>query len=75
MLFLARIPLLLASPLVEGLPGASNPWFALVHYENILFKVTLAFILLAMTKERLERRPYVLLEMAPRKGEEGMAAP
>jgi hypothetical protein len=51
-LFFVRDVLVLLAPLEEGLPGATSLWYAVFHYEIILYLIAIAYCYLAMAKER-----------------------
>jgi diguanylate cyclase (GGDEF)-like protein len=55
-LFLLRTPLGAASHLAPGDKLAMSGWFELLSLEALLFTISIAFILLAMAKERTEYR-------------------
>ena len=54
--FYARVPLAIAMPMPDGLQGFSSGIFAILNFEGILFAIAIAFIVLAMAKERGELR-------------------
>jgi diguanylate cyclase (GGDEF)-like protein len=52
----ARIVMTLSSPMLQNAPLISGAAFTLLSFGTLLFTVVLAFLLLNMTKERLELR-------------------
>jgi len=55
-LFLLRTPLIAMLPLSESSTFAMSGWLELLSVEGLLFTISIAFILLAMAKERTELR-------------------
>jgi diguanylate cyclase (GGDEF)-like protein len=55
-LFLLRTPLAATMPLVPAGPVIESVWLIVMTFEALLFTISIAFILLAMAKERAEYR-------------------
>ncbi|QIJ75130.1 diguanylate cyclase [Methylobacterium sp. NI91] len=53
-LYWIRIPLAVATPLPVSI-GTASPWFAILAFAGTLFSVAIAFVFMALTKERAER--------------------
>lgn len=53
-LFLLRTPLGSALPWMQHKPAFDNVWLTVLSFEALLFTIAIAFILLAMAKERVE---------------------
>ncbi|ARQ01842.1 GGDEF domain-containing protein [Pseudorhodoplanes sinuspersici] len=53
-LFLLRTPLGSALPWIRTKPDVDNVWLTVLSFEALLFTIAIAFILLAMAKERVE---------------------
>ena len=50
-----RIPLAAMVPPPNFAPGSDSPWFAVLCFVGTLYSVAIAFVLMALTKERAER--------------------
>jgi diguanylate cyclase (GGDEF)-like protein len=55
-LFLLRTPLVLMLPWAPGSQVHESVWLTVLSFEALLFTIAIAFILLAMAKERIEYR-------------------
>jgi diguanylate cyclase (GGDEF)-like protein len=55
-LFLLRTPLVASMPWVPAGPVVESVWLTVMTFEALLFTISIAFILLAMAKERAEYR-------------------
>ncbi|MEH3119531.1 MAG: GGDEF domain-containing protein [Methylorubrum populi] len=66
-LYWIRIPLALAAPLPASVSMAS-PWFAILCFAGTLFSVAIAFVFMALTKERAEREQRQAAETDPLTG-------
>ncbi|HEY7245067.1 MAG TPA: GGDEF domain-containing protein [Xanthobacteraceae bacterium] len=55
-LFLLRTPLVLMLPWSPGVQVYESVWLTVLSFEALLFTISIAFILLAMAKERVEYR-------------------
>ena len=51
---LSRVPAMLFFPVTESVQPLSGFWFAFIAFEAIVFCIAVAFLLLAMAKERVE---------------------
>lgn len=60
-LYWARIPLAVTMPLPVSVAVAS-PWFAILCFTGTLFSVAIAFVFMALTKERAEREQRLAAE-------------
>ena len=59
---LARVPLAILYPLPTGANPLLSPWVAILSLEAVLYSVTLAFVFMALTKERAEQRQRLVAE-------------
>lgn len=57
-----RIPLALVFPPPAIIPGSDSPWFAILCFVGTLYAVAIAFVLMALTKERAERKQRLAAE-------------
>lgn len=57
-----RIPLALVFPPPAIIPGSDSPWFAILCFVGTLYAVAVAFVLMALTKERAEREQRLAAE-------------
>lgn len=57
-----RIPLAVAFPPPSNLPNFDSPWFAALCFMGTLFSVAIAFVFMALTKERAEREQRIAAE-------------
>lgn len=62
-----RVPLALTTPLPGSMTTAS-PWFAILCFSGTLFSVAIAFVFMALTKERAEREQRHAAETDPLTG-------
>lgn len=60
-LYWIRIPLALTVPLPSSV-SMSSPWFAILCFAGTLFSVAIAFVFMALTKERAEREQRLAAE-------------
>lgn len=61
-LYFIRIPLSLVYPPPAIVPGSDSPWFAALCFVGTLYAVAVAFVLMALTKERAEREQRIAAE-------------
>ncbi len=66
-LYWIRIPLALMAPMPASVAIAS-PWFAILCFVGTLFSVAIAFVFMALTKERAEREQRIAAETDPLTG-------
>jgi diguanylate cyclase (GGDEF)-like protein len=67
-LFLLRTPLVLMLPWSPGTQVYESVWLTVLSFEALLFTIAIAFILLAMAKERIEYRHRTAAMMDPLTG-------
>jgi diguanylate cyclase (GGDEF)-like protein len=67
-LFLLRTPLISALPASPGNKVYDSVWLTVISFEALLFTISIAFILLAMAKERTELRHRTAAMMDPLTG-------
>ena len=61
-LYWVRLPLAYLFPLPAQVAGFDSPWFALLCFMGTLFSVAIAFVFMALTKERAEREQRLAAE-------------
>ncbi|HJE24999.1 MAG TPA: GGDEF domain-containing protein [Methylorubrum populi] len=66
-LYWMRIPLTLTLPIPASI-GSESPWFAILCFSGTLFSVAIAFVFMALTKERAEREQRLAAETDPLTG-------
>ena len=57
-----RIPLSFVFPPPAIIPGSESPWFAILCFIGTLFSIAIAFVLMALTKERAEHEQRMAAE-------------
>lgn len=66
-LYWMRIPLTLTLPMPTTI-DADSPWFAILCFSGTLFSIAIAFVLMALTKDRAEREQRLAAETDPLTG-------
>ncbi len=61
-IYWVRIPLAAFIPPPAFAPGSDSPWFAVLCFVGTLYSIAIAFVLMALTKERAEREQRLAAE-------------
>ncbi len=62
LLYWVRVPLALLAPLPPATRSQDSPWLAILCFAGVLFTVAIAFVFMAMTKERAELKQRLAAE-------------
>ncbi|WP_407519711.1 GGDEF domain-containing protein [Methylobacterium oryzisoli] len=68
LLYAVRVPVTLAFPLPRDVPPAATPWVAILCFAALLYTVAIAFLFMALAKERLEREQRLAAQTDPLTG-------
>ena len=68
LLYAVRVPATLAFPLPRNLAPAATPWVAILCFAALLYTVAIAFLFMALAKERLEREQRLAAQTDPLTG-------
>ncbi len=61
-LYWARVPLVAVLPLPRDMRSLDSPWFAVICFTATLFTIAVAFVFMALTKERAEHQQRLAAE-------------
>lgn len=67
-LYWVRVPLAALTPLPPSTKGLDSPWLAILCFGGVLFTIAVAFVLMALTKERAEHEQRRAAETDPLTG-------